>query len=422
MLIQFKQILNDDAIIKSGKEFEIKDQRKRKLPLTVFFWLMIFSATTTGSIGCLAALCALFTAAFANLFPEENPSSVTKAAVSKKMSNVNWLFFKDIFDRLLKEYHKILPGNTQKKLTTLIKNLSAVKAVDSTVVQICKKLEAIFASTKQGIATLKINFRFDLCSHAPDKINVTEGKCHDSNFKFFEPMKNILYVFDLGYYCHLFFDKIMSHGCFFVSRLKYVSSVKILKALDKFSPRNVVGLSLTEICAKATHGTLDLLIELGKAQNSKMTHQVRLIGILHEDVWYFYITNLFQRSLKPRDFFMIYSERWQIEIFFNQLKTYLSIDRIFSCSKNGIMIQIYAALIFFLLCQICIALAVEKTNRGREEFSFKVVVDYVGTYLKGVHSLLSAFHSTDFFSLLNRLTQIVACIPKRSYSPDTVFY
>ena len=417
-LTQFREILQDENLINLGKEFGIEDQRHRKITLSVFFWLMVFACTMSETTGCLAALCAQFATAFCHLFAGQNPTTITKAAISKKTKKTNWLFFKDVFNRLLMRYQRILPASTIEKF----KQFSDIKAIDSTVIQVCKKLESIFQSTREGIATIKIHTSLSLLGQAPDKINVTEGKRGDRQFKFQEALRKILYIFDLGYYSHELFDRLISRGCFFVSRLKFVCSLIVIKALDRLSPRNIAGFTLEQICQRATHGTLDLLIELGKVETSRMRHQVRLIGVLHDHDWYFYITNIFDRSLTPLDFYLLYAQRWQIEILFNQIKTYLSLDNIFCRTKNGIMIQVYSAFIFYILCQILVLLAAEKTNRKVRDFSIKAVIEHVGSYLKSIHSLLSVFHLTDWDTFWRTLLRLVCCIPTRNYQSKAQFY
>ena len=45
----------------------------------------------------------------------------------------------------------------------------------------------------------------------------------------------------------------------------------------------------------------------------------------------------------------IYQQRWSIEIFFRIMKSYLKIDHLISKKINGIMVQIFTALIAYLV-------------------------------------------------------------------------
>ena len=117
---------------------------------------MVLSCTLAPPNSCLIALCALFSSSFSFLFDKE--VSVTKGAISQKTVNTNWLFFKEIFHQLLKKYQNILPEKTAQEL----KRFSDIKLMDTTVIQVCKKLEKIFQGFKEGIPQIKIHTRFSL--------------------------------------------------------------------------------------------------------------------------------------------------------------------------------------------------------------------------------------------------------------------
>ena len=89
----------------------------------------------------------------------------------------------------------------------------------------------------------------------------------------------------------------------------------------------------------------------------------------------FYVTNIFEAHFTPQLIYDLYTQRWQVEIFFNLIKHVLSLDNIMSRTKNGIMIEIYSALIFYLLTRIVIALAAKKTGRSIHEFSFDALTN-----------------------------------------------
>jgi len=91
----------------------------------------------------------------------------------------------------------------------------------------------------------------------------------------------------------------------------------------------------------------------------------------YEAEWRFYVTNIVETKFTPQVIYDVYASRWQIEIFFNLIKNVLKLDNIISRTKNGIMIEIYAALIFYLLVRIIIAQAAQKTGKSIYEFSFE---------------------------------------------------
>ncbi|WP_010916951.1 transposase [Thermoplasma volcanium] len=48
----------------------------------------------------------------------------------------------------------------------------------------------------------------------------------------------------------------------------------------------------------------------------------------------------------------IYSQRWNIDIFFRTMKTYLKIDHLISRKINSIMVQIFTAMIAYIVLMI----------------------------------------------------------------------
>ena len=91
-----------------------------------------------------------------------------------------------------------------------------------------------------------------------------------------------------------------------------------------------------------------------------------------------------------------------------------------SRTKNGIMIEIYSALIFYLLTRIVIALAAKKTGRSILEFSFERAHKLIRGFL------LSHFHQFLQPSLLAlepiflRLVDMVAAMGLAPTTPKIV--
>ena len=80
-----------------------------------------------------------------------------------------------------------------------------------------------------------------------------------------------------------------------------------------------------------------------------MKKRLRLVGIKHDGEWYFYVTNITDGKFTPQRLYEIYRYRWQIEIFFKELKSNVSLRHIVTKDENAIMLEIYATLIFYLL-------------------------------------------------------------------------
>ena len=72
------------------------------------------------------------------------------------------------------------------------------------------------------------------------------------------------------------------------------------------------------------------------------------------------------------------AHRWQIEILFRSLKGVLQLRNFTAHTENGIRLQIYAALIHYLLTQIIILKAAYETGYALEDFSVPYCLELDG--------------------------------------------
>jgi hypothetical protein len=362
---------------------------------------MIFSAAEPSRRGSLLQLIGFFLGAIALLFPESNVTSLSKCAVSKRLTGVSWYLFRGVYNHLLSRYRKILGA----KETKFFGHFKDVFAIDGSVIALGKKMETVFQSVHNGKSSLKLNAKYSLKVAAIDKLQVSSGKRHDSRFSFVTKEANLLYLVDLGYWSFTLMKKIIDAGSFFVMRLKKSCDPLIIQ-VGKTDYQQLVGKRLSEISDfLAEHhsvGEIDLTVQLSKAKNPHLNDNVRLVGMFHEEQWRFYITNIFATDFTPQLVYELYAQRWQVEIFFNLIKNVLTLENIISESKNGIMIEIYSALIFYLLTRIIIALAAKKTGRSIHEFSFE-----------RSHKLIRGFLLSHFHLFLQASLQSVEAIFRR---------
>ena len=90
--------LSEDAIVELAKEEGVEDKRKKKLTVVPFFWLMVLSAIESAPRGCLSKRVAFFTASFSAIQPGDQVTGLSRMALSKKLSNTNWMFFRGVYN------------------------------------------------------------------------------------------------------------------------------------------------------------------------------------------------------------------------------------------------------------------------------------------------------------------------------------
>ena len=118
-------------------------------------------------------------------------------------------------------------------------------------------------------------------------------------------------------------------------------------------------------------------------------------------------------AFTPAHIYKLYALRWQVEIFFNVIKNVLSLQNIISRNKNGIMIEIYAALIFHLLTRIVIALAAQKTGQAIHQFSFERSAKLIKGFL--LANMQAFFHRSLYLldKIFAALIDTIALIGRR---------
>ncbi len=400
----FTNILSDEELKRLACKYDIMDKRIRHLPVVTFFWLMILSACIPGVRGGLMQLVAFFIASFYQLFPTQKAVSLTRMAISKKLKAHSWFFFRAVYNRLLERYAAMLDFDDRRFLS----HFRDAFAIDSSVIRINSILEKVFASVHKGQAAIKLHTKFSIRSLTATKVQVTESKRHDSRFHGITKEPNILYLFDLAYFAFYRFEKIIEAGSFFVSRLKSCCDPLIV-AVEHKQWKHLIGKKLSEIVPLLNPETpLDVKVKISNAKKTK--YVLRLVGIYHESAWRFYITNIFQKLFTTHVIYQLYAKRWTVEIFFNEIKHVLRLEHIISKNKNGIMVEIYSALIFYLLTRVVIALSSQKTGFPITSYSFKRSAEVIKAFISTHIAQFFTYTKEYFASFLHNLVDAVSAV------------
>jgi len=332
---KYDELVDRELILETARKYGASDERQRSMTTLTFFWSLVLSVEDKVYHG--------FYPAMVSAFHKLTGESITKQSISEQMQRRDWHWLKDIYEDLLKQYWDQLDGIDKDYL----EQFTDFRAVDATVIHIVKTLRQKFRATTKGLAALKINTVYSLRKFVPLELKITPETEHEIKFKFLTREKNVLYVFDLGYWCYDLFGEIMERKSFFVCRLKDGADVAIKEFLcPGYSVFEGTRKTLNELidCGNLGGTIFDAMVKLGD-----MKKRVRLVGLKHGDEWYFYVTNITDEKFTPQRIYEIYRYRWKIEIFFKELKSNISLRHIVMKDENAIMLEIYATLIFYLL-------------------------------------------------------------------------
>ena len=233
-------------------------------------------------------------------------------------------FFKDLFAEM---YGLCAAKAPKHKFRFKSKLLS----LDATTIKLCLALFP-WASFRQAKGGVKVHTLLDHDGHIPAFATVTDAKTHESRIaQAMELPRGSIVVFDKGFISYPWFRLLGAKGVFFVTRLKRNAVFKLLE-------RRLVN--------RKTGVTSDHIIEVSSRGKSL---RLRRIGYRDQETGkhYEFLTNHFRLSAKT--IADICKDRWQIELFFKEIKQNLRIKTFVGNSENAVLIQIYTALTVYLL-------------------------------------------------------------------------
>jgi len=264
----------------------------------------------------------------------------SKSTLSYQNQRRDWKLFRDYYYQLLAHLGQ-QAGFKQVKF----KIKSKIFLLDSTTISLCLSLFD-WAKYKTAKGAVKIHTLLDYEGHLPTYINITDGKTADNKGAYDIPLlKGSVIVADRYYndlpLLHVWDRK----GVYFVIRHKENLAYRSIKENDL--PDN-----------RYAHILIDEIIELtGYHSHKKYPKTLRRVAIYDEknNQTIELITN--QMSWTANTISELYKSRWEVEIFFREIKQLLHIKSFIGTSHNAVMIQIWTALITILVLKFLKAIA-----------------------------------------------------------------
>lgn len=268
---------------------------------------------------------------------EKAPS---KSSVSYQNKNRDWELFRAYYYELLKSLGQ-QAGFKQVKF----KIKSKIFFLDSTTISLCLSLFD-WAKYKRAKGAIKMHTLLDFDGNLPAYVNITDGKTADNKGAYDVPLlKGSVIVADRFYNDFSLLNIWDSKGVFFVIRHK--ENIQFTTIKENNLPED-----------KHQHILKDEIIELsGTVSKRKYSKRLRRVTVWDEKNQQVVelITN--QLSWTSNTIGELYKSRWEVEIFFREVKQLLHIKSFIGTSRNAVMIQIWTALITILVLKALKAMA-----------------------------------------------------------------
>lgn len=247
--------------------------------------------------------------------------------LSRANSNRSYQVFADIFKGLYPLAYRVIRPDLGE-----LKVLGPTKLCDGSFLEACFSMS--WAIYRHGKNKVKMHLLLDI-NLLPDELVITPGTGSERQVLRQLIKAGVSYIIDRGYNNYQFYAEIDDQQAFFITRLLKNARYEVIISLP-VSPE------------EAQRGILaDQLIYLGEDQTRVEPVFRRVLYRTDEGKIYEYLTN--RLDLSPWIICQAYKYRWQIELFFRWIKNHLQVRRLLSRSENAVKIQLYAALITYLL-------------------------------------------------------------------------
>lgn len=256
----------------------------------------------------------------------------SKSSISYQNKHRNHELFKEYYFQLLESL-----GQHPKFKQVKFRIKSKIFLLDSTTISLCLSLFD-WAKYKTAKGAVKMHTLLDFDGNLPAYVNITDGKTADNKGANDIPLlKGSVIVADRFYNDFPLLNVWDSKGVFFVIRHKENLQFETLKENDLPENRHQHILKDEVICLK------------NEFSKSKYPSKLRRVSVWDEENQQVIelITNQFTWS--PNTIGELYKSRWQVEIFFRDIKQLLHIKSFIGTSENAVMIQIWTALITILI-------------------------------------------------------------------------
>ena len=260
-------------------------------------------------------------------------------------------FFEAINTRGLEQLQFVYHNLSRKAKIVLpdrYAHLGNLVAIDGSLIDAV--LSMTWADYRKHSKKAKLHLGFDINKGIPTKLHLTDGKAGERQFvsQILDPGQTG--ICDRGYQGHDLFISLQIEGKSFIIRIKAGTVKTVVRQYD-IQPGGIV--------------FYDAEVLLGTTQNNTLPQTpVRLVGYRVSGVDYWVATD--RRDLTAEQVAEAYKLRWEIESFFGWWKRHLKVYHLIARSHYGLMLQIYAGLITYLLLAIyCQEVHIERVSIKR---------------------------------------------------------
>ena len=260
-------------------------------------------------------------------------TSVARSTLADANKNRDADILKDVFYSLLEKCRELAPRHRFRFKQELY-------TFDSTLINVCLSLYP-WATYRKKKGAFKLHTLFDHSGYLPSFVVLTDGRTHDvkvvqdSSYSVPALSPDSILLVDRAYIDYNWLYSLTQQRLYFITRMKKNMKHTVLGQQESAQNNGVIS---------------DRRVRLDNYYQSRYyPAPLRLVTVADPETGdsVTFLTNNF--TLDASTIAEAYKSRWQIEIFFKWIKQNLKIKSFLGTSKNAVMTQIWAAMIYYLL-------------------------------------------------------------------------
>lgn len=411
-----KTVLSDENLNKIAKKTGFQKRKRELTPIALVGVLLLgcSNGSTDVPVASLDTMLSYLRKWFGIYLKKQSlQSKINRKETAMFIKEIMTSVMSHEIDRVLGKLLK----NRKKKAPIFLRILIQ----DSTVISLPETLSKIFKGCggTASKAAVKWDYIIDQMNHMIVKMRWVAGNVPDAALSgniIDLIQEDDLVIRDLGYFNLGNFSKIISKKAYFISRLSRIvhlylnkddeQPLDLMEHLEKLNARNKP-VDIDVYMGKIERLPIRLIgvkvppevVESRRQQYRKARGKKEPSELLKE--WHGYtlmITNISRERFSLRSILKLYRIRWQIELFFKNLKSILVVDKMTGENKYRILCLIFTKLAVTWIASILYAYAQAIVGEGKEVSRFKFT-----RWLKDMGDLKKALCLREFETLFREL-------------------
>lgn len=253
------------------------------------------------------------------------PQAPNKSTLAYANEHRPWRLYQKVFQTLFARCQQAASAQRRR-----FRFRNPLMSLDGTLIDLCSTMFD-WAQFQKAKGAAKLHLVLDHDGYLPRFAVITEGKASEVKIaRGFAFSPGTILVFDRGYVDYKWYQRLTDDGVFFVTRMRHDAHYRPLESRAIPQNRSI---------------RKDEIIQLG-SHHYRQGARFRRVEVWIAETLVLLTNHL---TFGATTVAQIYQERWEIEVFFRQLKQNLRIKTFVGTSANALHIQIWTALIAMLI-------------------------------------------------------------------------